>query len=87
MEYLYDLSTVIRFMDLPFTVKAFTVYDPCEDFYNVFVNKRLTSFEQEKAIKHEIEHIKRGHFTTDNGRDVSDIEWEMNALWHPGMTA
>jgi len=51
----------IRYIDLPYTVKAMTVQD-VEGFYNIYVNTHCCYEEQQKAIKHELIHISRGDF-------------------------
>lgn len=79
MEYLEEYNAVIRFISLPGTVNAFTVFDDENEFYNIYVNERLTKFEQRKAVLHEIEHIKKGHFKRFCDQSVSDIEWGMTS--------
>lgn len=49
----------VRMMDLPCAVKALVCYDG-EGFPNIYVNARLSREEQEKAVAHEIRHIRRG---------------------------
>ena len=48
-------------MDLPHTVKGFTIKDDNE-FYNIYINSHLCQEAQHKAIKHELTHIKRHDF-------------------------
>ena len=52
---------IIRIIDLPVTVKGFTVKDENDD-YNVYINARLSAAIQGEATRHELEHIVRGHF-------------------------
>ena len=54
-------EVIIRLIDLPVTVKGFTVKDENDD-YNVYINARLSADTRVSAWKHEIEHIRRDHF-------------------------
>lgn len=51
----------IRYIDLPVTINAFTVMDS-DGFYNIYVNSRLCYATQAKALRHEMEHIRRDDF-------------------------
>lgn len=51
----------IRYIRLPSTVQAVTVPDENAD-YNIYVNKNLCFNQVEKAIEHELEHIRNGDF-------------------------
>lgn len=64
---------IIRVVDLPFPLKGATVLDN-EGDYNVYLNAKLSSDERVKAYRHEIEHIRLGHFYQD--RPVADMEKE-----------
>ena len=60
----------IRYVALPPTVRGMTA---CADgFYNVYINACLSYEEQQKAIKHELEHIKRNDFYSD--APIGEIE-------------
>ena len=52
---------IIRYIDLPLSVNAYTVTDSNND-YNVYINARLGIYEQVKAKKHELDHINKQHF-------------------------
>lgn len=52
---------IIRFIDLPITVKAVTVQDG-NGFNNIYVNARISFWEQQVAIAHELKHIQRDDF-------------------------
>ncbi len=52
---------IIRKIDLPVGVDGITVLDENGD-YNVYLNDRLSYDAQVNAFRHEIEHIKQGHF-------------------------
>lgn len=79
MEYLRDHNAVVRFIDLPNRVNAFTLFDDENEFYNIYVNQKLTKYEQKKAVKHELEHIEKGHFKRFCDQDVNEIEWGMTS--------
>lgn len=51
----------IRYIDLPHTVKGFTVKDDSE-FYNIYINSHLNYEQQLCAIQHELTHIRRNDF-------------------------
>ncbi len=51
----------VRYIDLPCSIKGMTVEDN-EGFYNVYINARLCYEQQQDAIKHEMEHIRRKDF-------------------------
>lgn len=67
-------TVIIRIVDLPYRVKGMTVKDD-EGDYNVYLNARYSPDEQAIAFRHEVEHIKRGHFYQD--RPVLDMENEI----------
>ena len=51
----------IIYIDLPCCIKGVTHL--CRDgFYHIYINSRLGYYEQQKAIRHELEHIARGDF-------------------------
>ena len=52
---------IIRYIALPYLVKGVTVMDT-DGFYNIYINSQLSFEEQEKAIRHELEHINRADF-------------------------
>jgi hypothetical protein len=52
---------IIRKIDLPIGVDGITVLDENGD-YNVYLNDRLSYDAQAEAFRHEVEHIKQGHF-------------------------
>ena len=55
------IDYIIRYIDLPYTIKGVTVLDS-DGFYNVYINSLLSWEEQKKAVKHELEHIRRDDF-------------------------
>jgi len=54
-------AVIIRLIDLPPSVKGVTVKD-AEGDYNIYINARLSEDGRAKAFRHEIDHIRRGHF-------------------------
>jgi hypothetical protein len=54
-------AIIIRIIDLPETVKGFTVKDENDD-YNVYINAKLSEDARADAWRHEIEHIRKDHF-------------------------
>ena len=65
----------IRMMDLPCTVKAMVCYDE-EGFPSIFVNARLGREEQEKAILHELRHIRQEDVYNDRGIEAVESREE-----------
>ena len=60
---MYNLSDniCINIIDMPLVIRGFTKL--CEDdFYNIFINARYSLEEQRNILKHELTHIKKGHF-------------------------
>lgn len=79
MEFLHEYNACIRYMVLPNRVNAFTLYDDENEFYNIYVNEKLDNYEKRKAILHELEHIKKGHFKSSCEQDMNEIEWGMSS--------
>lgn len=52
---------IIRKIDLPTEVSGITVLDENGD-YNVYLNDKLSYDAQADAFRHEVEHIRQGHF-------------------------
>ena len=66
-------AVIIRIINLPYGVKGMTVKD-AEGDYNIYLNGRYSSDVQADAFRHEVEHIRLGHFYQD--RPVSEMEKE-----------
>lgn len=64
-------SMIIRKMSLPLSLKGVTILDENGD-YNVYLNDRLSYDAQAEAFRHEVEHIKQGHFYT--FEDIKTLE-------------
>ena len=63
----------IRYVRLPASIRAYTLTDHNDD-YNIYVNSALNSIQRERAIEHEIRHIKGDHFYRNS--DVATDEKE-----------
>lgn len=66
-------AVIIRLIDLPLTVRGFTVKDENDD-YNIYINARLSADIRGDAFRHEIDHIRAGHFY--DARSVAEKELE-----------
>ena len=76
----------IRYIPLPLTVRGFVLYDAIEDFYNIYINNKLSHFMTKKTIEHEFEHIRQGHFFSTTA-SVSDIENSLKIMNQGSETA
>lgn len=54
-------DVIVRIMELPVNVRAFTVTDEQGD-YNVYLNCALSFEQQQKSLQHERRHITNGDF-------------------------
>jgi len=54
-------AVIIRVIDMPVTVRGITVKDSNDD-YNIFLNARLSMEMRVIAFRHEVDHIRSGHF-------------------------
>lgn len=62
-------AVLIRKVDfLPLSIKGMTVLDTNGD-YNIYLNAKLAYDQQARAFRHELEHIRQGHFYS-----ASDVE-------------
>lgn len=55
---------IVRYKDMPVTIPAFFKEDSNGD-YNIYVNSRLSTPEQIKALNHEKYHIEHDDLTSD----------------------
>ena len=69
---------IIRVVDLPETVHGMTIIDT-EGDYNVYINARISEDERVKAYRHEIDHIRLGHFYDERPVAVKEAEAEKEA--------
>ena len=58
-------------VDFPVTVKGVTVMDET-GFYNIYINSRLDFETQKETLAHELTHIRRGDFFSDES--LEDVE-------------
>jgi len=65
----------VRYIHLPSTVYGVTVKDENGDF-NVYINENLSAPARDRAIEHEMKHIKRGDFD-DETSSIEDLEKNM----------
>ena len=66
-------AIIVRLIDMPETIHGVTRKD-AEGDYNVYINAKLSADGRAEAFRHEIEHIRLGHFYED--RPVADLERE-----------
>ena len=69
-----DEGIFIRLVRLPSTVYGVTVKDENGDF-NVYINSDLSKSAQDRAIEHELKHIRRGDFYSDE--NITILEEDM----------
>lgn len=62
----------VRLVKMPVHIKGNTVVDENDD-YNIYINKDLLEEEQREVYRHEIRHIRRGHFQCEDA-NLDDIE-------------
>lgn len=51
----------IRYVDMPSRTKGLTVED-ADGFYSIYINAKISAYEQKEAIRHELTHIERNDF-------------------------
>jgi len=57
---------------MPYSVKGITVLSE-DGFCNVYINARLSDYEQRKAVKHELTHIFRDDLYADE-KSIHEVE-------------
>ena len=50
------------YLNLPYKIKGFCVYNSCEDYYTIVLNSRLSYAQNIKTFWHELKHIKNSDF-------------------------
>ncbi len=53
----------IRYIDMPSRTKGLTVED-ADGFYSIYINAKISAYEQKAAIIHELTHIRRNDFNS-----------------------
>lgn len=61
----------VRIIDLPHSVKGFVTYDE-DGFPNIYLNARISRYEQQRAMRHELAHISRQDAFSDE--EIRNIE-------------
>ncbi len=51
----------IRYIDMPSRTKGLTIED-ADGFYSIYINAKISAYEQKAAIIHELTHIRRNDF-------------------------
>jgi len=57
-------AIIVRLVDFPESIPAVTRKDS-EGDYNIYINAKLSADGRAAAFRHEIDHIRRGHFYQD----------------------
>lgn len=71
MEELYiGIDVFIHRVTMPRKLKGFLIED--NGVFCIYVNNGISTEEQKKAIEHEINHLRKDDFNTDE--DIEDIE-------------
>ena len=65
----------IKYENLPLSVKGFTLYDSCDDYYTIVINCKYSFESMRKTFLHELKHIIRDDFHS--LKTVAQIESEM----------
>ena len=71
-------EVIVRVVELPDGIPAFTLPD-VDGLYNVYINEKLDPFSREKALEHELEHIRKGDWDRLGWMSVFEIEQEIGA--------
>ncbi len=68
------MSIFIREINMPLTIRAFTVPDANGD-YNIYINNDLSEEAKEKSLKHEKKHIEENDFgSLDLARVIESVD-------------
>lgn len=66
----------VRQFPMPITIHGFVA--PNDDgTFSIYINSNLDTFQQKKALDHELKHIKKDHFYTFD-KDIKTVEDEAN---------
>ena len=66
-------EVVIRTVNLPVTISAYTALDSGGD-YNIFINAKMSLERQIIAYRHELQHIERGDFFKEGSADIIELD-------------
>mgnify|MGYP001861077476 CR=1 FL=1 len=66
-------TVLVRYINLPSTVNAATVIDE-DGNYNVYINIKLSYYEQSRALKHEVYHIRHDHLDGEKSLEICEQE-------------
>lgn len=69
---------MVIYKDLPYKVKGFTMYHAVDDYYTIVLNSRLSSIVLKKVFKHELMHIEKNHFHSQES--VAEIEFSTHCF-------
>lgn len=69
-----DGTYCVRLIELPEKVRGMTVVD-ADGFANIYLNARSSLAEQQKALRHELEHVRRDDVYSDVG--IREVEGRM----------
>lgn len=73
----------VRYQQMPYTIPAVTALDDDGD-YNIYINPCLSIEAQQAAYRHEMYHIKHGHFYDDCPLNVDETCCASGILPKPG---
>lgn len=68
---LYDDDYCIRLIDMPCSIKAYTVEE--NGFYSIYVNSKMCLEQNRASIQHELEHIRNKDFDKEVSVDAIEI--------------
>lgn len=68
----------IKYLNLPITVKGFTLYDGADDYYTIVLNCKYSYDSMRQTFLHEIKHIARDDFHSN--KSTAEIERELQCL-------
>lgn len=71
MTYLPEVDYFVRTVDLPTEVGGLVAVNE-DGTYSVYINARLSSSRQKKALRHEVDHIENDDFY--NGKPIEEVE-------------
>lgn len=71
------MDIIIRIIDIPYVVKGVTIPSP-DGAYNIYVNAKYSVEEQNRILRHELQHIE--NFDFDNFDDIRIVEHRASAV-------